>query len=338
MTPRAQIDAVRQQQLAREQRLAAAVAVLALRAEHELTAFLTEHRHAWATMPPPDQQTLLQRGLIQNLMALVASVFTLLALQVTPLITDAKRQSALAGASDALIVASALGISATLTALTPQEIATLAGRTTTGIGIPAQYVSLIPALQVRLRDTLDTRAAQQWGLRQTQHAVTRDIQLTTREHAVVIARQESWQSYGAGLVRTYQANEDVLSGWTWFSQRDEYTCLSCLMLDGHTFPLETPFAPNHAACRCEAIPIVRDSPVDRGESGEDWFTRQPVATQRAMMGDAAYRLYAHGIITLHDLMQTTTTEQGTFHTVKSLKTLVNDGRITAAQYRAALHP
>ena len=57
-----------------------------------------------------------------------------------------------------------------------------------------------------------------------------------------------------------------------------------------------------------------------------------------MMGDAAYRLYAHGIITLHDLMQTTTTEQGTFHTVKSLKTLVNDGRITAAQYRAALHP
>ena len=124
-----------------------------------------------------------------------------------------------------------------------------------------------------------------------------------------ISRTETLRAHRLSVLANYQANSDVVKGWRWSASHSSRTCLACLAMDGKVFPLDKP-PPMHVSCRCSVIPVPvswRDLGVDApepdlGETGAEWFAKQPASVQREMMGDEAYKAYKAGRVTLDDFV------------------------------------
>ena len=124
-----------------------------------------------------------------------------------------------------------------------------------------------------------------------------------------ISRTETLRAHRLATLANYQANSDVVKGWRWSASHSSRTCLACLAMDGKVFPLDKP-PPMHVSCRCSVIPVPvswRDLGVDApepdlGETGAEWFAKQPASVQREMMGDEAYKAYKAGRVTLDDFV------------------------------------
>lgn len=111
-----------------------------------------------------------------------------------------------------------------------------------------------------------------------------------------LVRTESMRAFRGSLFDQYGAMG--VERWRWTAAHGSRTCLACLSLSGRTFPMTEPFMAAHPNCRCVPTPV---SPAVSVESGPDWFARQPVATQRAMMpSDEAFDAWQNGDVTLND--------------------------------------
>src|SRR5690606_2170992 len=105
-----------------------------------------------------------------------------------------------------------------------------------------------------------------------------------------LVRTESMRAFRGSLFDQYSAMG--VERWRWTAAHGSRTCLACLSLSGRTFPMSEPFMAAHVNCRCVPTPV---SPAVSVESGPDWFARQPVATQRAMMpSDEAFDAWQNG--------------------------------------------
>ena len=336
VTGRQIISKRRNEQLKREAALAAAMALLYLPAEAAILAAIHRKRHVWGSLHYAKDWTGQQRADVATLSAFIVASLSHVAMEASGLVYRAKKESAAHGAYHAELNAQALGVAGVITALTGHDLRHIAIRTATSRALVSRYLDLARdtanrvgvVLQQREFTNLSTDAIE----REMQDAITQ----TTRDEAIRIARAESWQSYGDAMVETYQANANVLKRWAWRAVLDERTCIACLVMDGQAFPIDTPFTPLHVGCRCMAEPILADNCPEWGETGKDWFRRQSVQDQQGTLGQAACKLYRDGIIKLEDLVDTAVTKDGTFHPVKSLKTLVREGKLTAEQYHAAL--
>ena len=107
------------------------------------------------------------------------------------------------------------------------------------------------------------------------------------------------------------ANQAITPGWTWLAALDDRTCLSCVAMNG-THHAAAEVLNDHHSGRCVAVPetvswqsLGIDLPETGAqvESGEDWFGRQPEATQQAMMGPGMYDAWRAGRFDVQDLSQ-----------------------------------
>jgi len=120
----------------------------------------------------------------------------------------------------------------------------------------------------------------------------------------MLARNAVLDAHRQSSLDRYAARPDLLQGWRWMAARSERTCLACLSLDGRVFPLSTRFFARHVACRCSPAPVLHDrfGPISAGETGADWFARQPEAVQRGMVPRALYDDLKSGKVALSDFV------------------------------------
>ena len=90
----------------------------------------------------------------------------------------------------------------------------------------------------------------------------------------------------------YIANEDVVSGWVWYSSLDTDTCMACAAEHG-TFHENSETMAGHYNCRCVDIPVVKGYD-DKIQTGEDWFKGLSEKEQRDMMGKQTFDVWQAG--------------------------------------------
>jgi SPP1 gp7 family putative phage head morphogenesis protein len=133
----------------------------------------------------------------------------------------------------------------------------------------------------------------------------------TQNRAFLIARTEQLRAYREATRAFYQNNKRIVTKWIWCASLSKRTCAACLALNGQEFDTDTPMA-SHPACRCSMVPKTKTW-AELGfpnvketrptmESGESWFSRQPVSTQKAVLGPHAYDAYSNGEVTLSDFI------------------------------------
>lgn len=114
-----------------------------------------------------------------------------------------------------------------------------------------------------------------------------------------IARTEMLRTYRVTTQTAYE-NSNVVVGYRRLSARDDRVCPGCLMADGRTYPLGVTFE-SHVNCRCSLVPILRNVPPVQFQTGQEWFTQQPEATQRRILGPGRYDAWQNGA-TLDDMV------------------------------------
>jgi SPP1 gp7 family putative phage head morphogenesis protein len=75
---------------------------------------------------------------------------------------------------------------------------------------------------------------------------------------LTIARTEIVGAYRDANTETYQANDDVLSGWEWMTAGDEKVCPFCSDQDGSMHDLDEDINDlTHPNCRCTTLPALK---------------------------------------------------------------------------------
>ena len=132
--------------------------------------------------------------------------------------------------------------------------------------------------------------------------------------ALTIARTETMRAYREASRAEYAANTDVLEGWTWVADLGSRTCPSCIAQHGSVHKVTEVMA-THPRCRCAMAPLSKSwgelgfgdqRELPRGDTGPQWFGKQPEGTQRAILGPAKYAAYKSKQITLADTVARST--------------------------------
>jgi len=98
----------------------------------------------------------------------------------------------------------------------------------------------------------------------------------------------------------YVANDDVVSGWIWWSSLDTDTCMACAVEHG-TIHSNDESMDSHYNCRCTSLPVVIGY-NDQVQTGTDWFSNLSESEQRNMMGSSAYEAWKDGKFELTDMV------------------------------------
>jgi len=98
----------------------------------------------------------------------------------------------------------------------------------------------------------------------------------------------------------YVANDDVVSGWIWWSSLDTDTCMACAVEHG-TIHSNDESMDSHYNCRCTSLPVVIGY-NDQVQTGTDWFSNLSESEQRNMMGSSAYEAWKEGKFDLSDMV------------------------------------
>lgn len=230
-------------------------------------------------------------------------------------VTDAQAWAAGQGAQDAMAsVGASAGVR--VDALTPPvgNVATAAGFLADGSPLTALFAGSGTATAFAARDVLVTAVATGWGADRTARAL-RDAVGLTHTRAVTVARTELHRVYREATRATYQANRDVVTGWTWRAALDRRCCTGCMAMDGTVHDVDERLD-GHPRCRCAMVPLTR-SWADLGLEGLEDAERpaggrararldamSPAEQDRAL-GPVRGRLYRRGQIDLPDMVTRT---------------------------------
>lgn len=118
--------------------------------------------------------------------------------------------------------------------------------------------------------------------------------------ALRFVRTAQLWAYRAANHEVYRENSDVVTGWVWCASLSGRTCMSCIAMHGTIHPIEETLADHHNG-RCSAIALVKNYPNPVEETGVDWFSRQPEAVQRKMMGREFFDAWRGGAFDLADM-------------------------------------
>lgn len=143
--------------------------------------------------------------------------------------------------------------------------------------------------------------------------------------ALRMTRTVQLYSYREANRASYVANSDIVTGWYWMSALDPASCMSCVSLHG-TFHTNDETLNDHHNGLCTMIPAVIGGKNPFGENaGEKWFTSQPEAEQRKMMGDTKYEAWKDGKFKFEQLSTTNTNDvYGDMRTETPLKDLTGE--------------
>ena len=174
----------------------------------------------------------------------------------------------------------------------------------------------------------------------TARAVTRYVDTFPLVDANRTVRTVRIWSARQGTLDIFRANADVVQSWTWSASiGDLRTCASCVMMHGTVHDLSETLDDHHSG-RCAPIPNTptwaelgfsggRDLP--NVQTGIAWFEAQDDATQRSILGNAAWRAWKDGAYELDQIpTQYQDSVYGPMRRAASLTELV--GRDTARAY------
>ena len=235
-------------------------------------------------------------------------------------------QNATLSAEDAAVKASArhhaaLGqealsqanLAASFVQVNPDNLRHLVGTLSDGSPLADLFGGMAAEVSAQARDALLQGIAlgkgPAWMARQVAPALD-----MPRHRAVTIMRTETQRVYREAARETYEANADVLQGWVWTATLTARTCPACISMHGTLHPV-TETLDGHPRCRCAMVPRT-PSWADLGvegvadsrpplESGKDWLEAQPVATQKAILGQGKWAAWKSGEIDLDDVVART---------------------------------
>lgn len=144
-----------------------------------------------------------------------------------------------------------------------------------------------------------------------------------------IARTEQLRVYREVSLATY-SHSGVVDEYRRLSARDSRVCPACLFSDGRTYPISKPFA-EHPQGRCTTVPVIRGYKAPAYETGEEWFKRQNVDTQKKILGNTRYDLWREGKVkSLGDFIEETHNDEwGDSMTTRSLYDVVGHRPVRA---------
>jgi len=175
---------------------------------------------------------------------------------------------------------------------------------------------------------------------QTNHQISQtlaNIMGTSRHHAETIAITATSHVSSEARMAVYEANDDVLKGYTRLETLDDKICEICLNADGNFYKIneKKPPAQLHFRCRGMYKPELkswRDMGIDMDEISEgtrssldgyvsgkvdaiEWIEGKGAKFQKDYLGKGRWELYKEGKIKFNDLVG----QRGNILTVKELK-------------------
>lgn len=218
-------------------------------------------------------------------------------------------------------------LAASFVQVNPDNLRHLVGTLADGSPLAELFGGMAAEVSAQARDALLQGIAlgkgPAWMARQVAPALD-----MPRHRAVTIMRTETQRVYREAARETYEANADVLQGWVWTATLTARTCPACISMHGTLHPV-TETLDGHPRCRCAMVPRtpswadlgVEDMPDTRPplESGKDWLAAQPVATQKAILGQGKWAAWKSGEIDLDDVVaRTHSPDWGTMRRERSL--------------------
>ena len=152
------------------------------------------------------------------------------------------------------------------------------------------------------------------GPRETARRVTESAGMGLSK-ALTLSRTETMRAYREASRMQYAANPAIVKGYRRMSAKDGRVCMACVVLDGELYGLDEPLQA-HPNCRCTLVPEtityedlgLQDVPMpEPGDTGREWFRKQPRNTQLQIMGNSETRLGAweRGDVTFADMVKVT---------------------------------
>jgi len=268
-----------------------------------------------------------QREKVQTLLREIKTTLDRNAPAMAQRVTEAQAEGLTAGLADTAWIGRARLV-ANWIRLPVDELQALVGFTADGMPLAQRFLREGAEAAAKAREVLFDGILNGRGSRVIGRQLQQAVRTLSRGNAVLIARTESHRAYRTATIQSYAHNSHVTRGWRWLCSKDARSCPACLALDGTVHPLSEHFG-SHPACRCTAQPVLIGRDLDYGPTGQEWFAEQPAGVQRKILGPARHRLYEAGKLKLPDLVHRVPSIWGPTAGVKSLKSLVNDGIITA---------
>lgn len=132
-------------------------------------------------------------------------------------------------------------------------------------------------------------------------------------HAATAIRTSVQHVASTARFQTWEANQDIITGYQWVSTLDNRTSTVCRSLDGQKFSLDKgPRPPVHPNCRSTTIASLderfnfskvpgqrasKDGPVSSSETYYSWLKKQPASFQDSVLGPARAKLLRDGGLT-----------------------------------------
>lgn len=191
-----------------------------------------------------------------------------------------------------------------------EAVQDLIGNLSSGSPLRVLLDELGPQASAAIRQVLIDGVIAGKGPRDIARAIRKQAAISL-QRALTISRTEVLRAYRQSSRRSYEANSDVVGGWTWTSGLDSRCCAACIGMHGTEHPVTETMA-THPSCRCVATPFskswaelgiegVKDTQV-KLEAGADWFERQPAKTHVAVLGKAGAAAYKAGQVSLTDFV------------------------------------
>lgn len=195
------------------------------------------------------------------------------------------------------------------------------GRTTAGQPLADLIGQIAPDAAKRAAQILEVGIANG----DNPYTVARKLGKVSDEAATrlaTIARTEMLGAQREATLSVYEANQQLLKGWSWQASLDDRCCLACVAMHGRQFTFkERERLDGHPNCRCQMLPITKSwdelglgnfglgetNPVAAGlvPTGPEWFDTLDLPDQLAVMGPMRLNLMAEGKIDWPDLVQQT---------------------------------
>lgn len=284
--------------------------------QQDLDTLLSRVEMARAEGITPSPAWLYQETRLRNLLAQTERRVAEFAADASLLVQDQQRDLIAAAQQHAGelvevgLDASAPGFATSFVRLPQEAFEQLVGHLADGSPLAALLAELPDAAGRDLRDALLSGVARGENPRRVAASV-REAMGGQLSRALTIARTEQLRAYREASRLAYEANSDVVAGWTWQAAGTSRTCAQCWAMHGTRHPV-TERLDGHPNCRCSMVPLTKtwaelgapDVPETRVEldEGPNLFDELDEADQLAVLGRAKLDAYQRGEISLRDLV------------------------------------
>ncbi|TXH46216.1 MAG: hypothetical protein E6Q97_30005 [Desulfurellales bacterium] len=224
----------------------------------------------------------------RDLLAQVRAELTRYGHDATDTITDAQRDAARAGLTDAQD-AIAAQYDGRFSRLPIEAVTNLVGILGDGAPLREVLVDIDPRIDDRLAQSLINGVARG----KNPHAIADEMGTvfgTELLRFLTIARTESIRAYNTASQQQYK-DSGIVTGWQRRETKDRRCCTACLVMDGTVYPVDTAWH-DHVNGRGTMVPVLDRVPPR--QTAWEWFETLDEVTQRDILGDRRFELWVGG--------------------------------------------